>query len=90
MNKTTKILLSLVGLGAIIVPAVLLVVLSPKVNINQGSASANRSINSGAIENIVNQSPQNNPVILPTSTPQPIPAATSSAKTIPEGSSSAQ
>lgn len=89
MNKTTKILLSLVGLGAIIVPAVLLVVLSPKINTNQSPASSNRSINSGAIENIVNQSPQNNPVVLPTPIFQPIPASPS-ARVIPEGSPSAQ
>ena len=89
MNKTTKILLSLVGLGAIIVPAVLLTVLSPKINTKQSSADANRTINSGAIENIVNQSPQGYPVTLPTSTPQPKPASPSAYVT-PEGSPSAQ
>lgn len=89
MNKTTKILLSLVGLGAIIVPAVLLAVLSPKVNTTQSPADTNRTINSGAIENIVNQSPQNNPVVLPTPTFYPTPASPS-AKVIPEGSPSAQ
>ncbi|MCR4305916.1 MAG: hypothetical protein NUV73_02425 [Candidatus Daviesbacteria bacterium] len=89
MNKTTKILLSLVGLGAIIVPAVLLVVLSQKINTNQAPANTNRTINSGAIENIVNQSPQNYPVVLPTATPQPKPASPSAHMT-PEGSPSAQ
>jgi len=89
MNKTTKILLSLVGLGAIIVPAVLLVVLSPKINTSQSPASSNRSINSGTLQNIVNQSPQNNPVAMPTPTFQPIPASPS-ARVIPEGSPSAQ
>jgi hypothetical protein len=89
MNKTTKILLSLIGLGAIIVPAVLLVVLSPKINTNQRSADTNRSIDSNSIQNIVNQTPQNNPIVLPTPTFQPIPASPS-AKVIPEGSSSAQ
>lgn len=89
MNKTTKILLSLIGLGAIIVPAVLLVVLSPKINITQSPANSNRSIDSNAISNIVNQTPQNNPFVLPTPTLQPKPASPS-AKVIPEGSPSAQ
>lgn len=88
MNKTTKILLSLIGLGAIIVPAVLLVVLSPKINTTQSSNEGNRSIDSNTIGNIVNQTPQNNPA-LPTPTFQPIPASPS-AKVIPEGSPSAQ
>lgn len=91
MNKTTKILISLVGLGAIIVPAVLLIVLTPKINTNQTPANSNRSINSGAIENIVGQSSQDNrlPVVMPTPTFQPKPAS-SSAIVIPEGSPSAQ
>ena len=88
MNKTTKILLSLVGLGAIIVPAVLLVVLSPKINTTQSPSEGNRSIDSNAIGNIVNQVPQN-PNVLPTPTFQPIPASPS-ANVTPEGSPSAQ
>ncbi len=87
MNKTAKILLSLVGLGAIVVPAVLLMFLSPKVNTGPVQSGDNRTINSSSIENIVNSQPTPPPP--PVSTPFPRPAS-SSAQTLPGGSPSAQ
>lgn len=88
MNKTTKILLSLVGLGAIVVPALLLMFLSPKVNTGQVQTDNNRTIDAGSIQNIVNGQPVSTPTTV-YATPYAKPASPS-AQTVPEGSPSAQ
>jgi len=87
MSKSAKILLSLVGLGAIIVPALLLVFLSPKVNTAPAQSNNNRSIDSSSIQNIVNSQPTPAPSVY--STPYPKPASPS-AQTMPQSSPSAQ
>ena len=89
MNKTTKIALSLIGLAAVVVPAILLTVLSPKSGSAQKAPGANRSINSGAIEDVVNKAFPQESVVQPTPIIQPTPAS-SSAQIVPEGSPSAQ
>ncbi len=93
MENKTKIILTAIGLAAIIVPAVLLIVFSSgrSQNTDNGTPGGNRQINQKAIQNevtapAVNQvSATPSPVLTPSSTPLKI-----SPKPTPESTKSSQ
>ena len=74
MNRTTKIFLSILGLAAIIIPAVLLIVFTSKAQKQPNVSTGSRQIDPSTVENIESKYPK--PVF---ATPSP---ASSSAKPI--------
>lgn len=85
MNKS-KIVLSLIGLGALVVPVVLLIVFTGDNPGEPKDTSGQRQINQNNVQDVVNKAPPPPKAIpLPTS-----PSASPSADTQPEGSPSAQ
>ena len=84
MDNRTKLILSAVGISAIVIPAVLLVVLASRTTEHAGVSSTPRQIDTGAIEEKVKTNPLQE-MVFPTPTP-----ATPSAKVTPEGSPSAR
>ena len=80
-----KIILSLIGLGALIIPVVLLIFFTNRNSKQPGTTSENRSINPETVQEVVRKIPTPAPVILPSPSP-----ATVSAELELEGSPSAQ
>ena len=83
MDNRTKLILSAVGISAIVIPAVLLVVLTSRTGEQPQVSSTPRQIDTRAIEDKV-KTKSSQEMIFPTPTP-----ATPSAKVTPEGSPSA-
>ena len=84
MNKSTKMILSIIGIAAIAVPAVLLMVLTKDAKLEPNVDSGSRKIDTSSIQNIVKKSPTSR-IVLPSPTP-----ATSSASPSFGASPSAQ
>ncbi len=82
MNKQTKLVLSIIGASAIIVPVVLLVVLTRSTAQIPQAPQENRSINTKTIEDAVKKAPKKETIFPTPSTSTP------SAKPSNEGSSS--
>ncbi len=80
-----KIILSLIGLGALIIPVVLLIFFTNRSSRQPGTTSENRSINPQTVQDVVSKIPTPAPIILPSPSP-----ATESAELDLEGSPSAQ
>ena len=80
-----KIILSLIGLGALIIPVVLLIFFTNRNSKQPGTTSENRSINPETVQDVVRKIPTPAPVILPSPSP-----ATKAAELELEGSPSAQ
>ncbi|KKP93682.1 MAG: hypothetical protein UR98_C0003G0052 [Parcubacteria group bacterium GW2011_GWA1_36_12] len=80
-----KIILSLIGLGALIIPVVLLIFFTNRSAKRLETTSENRSINPETVQEVVRKIPTPAPVILPSPSP-----ATVSAELELEGSPSAQ
>lgn len=57
MNKQTKIILSIIGIAAIAVPAILLTVLTKDADLEPNVDSSSRKIDTNSIQNIVSKSP---------------------------------
>lgn len=72
MNKATKIILSIIGIGAIIIPAVLLVVFTGKTPKEPPIASGSRQLDTQNIKETVEKVPPKQPEF-------PSPVATASA-----------
>jgi len=85
MNKS-KLILSLIGLGALIIPVVLLMVFSGNGKEEPKISGGQRQINQTNVQDVVNKAP---PAPPPISLPSPSPSSPS-ADTLPEGSGSAQ
>ena len=93
MNRKTKIVLAIVGISAVIIPAVLLVMFTGKSSEEPQVSSGTRQINTEAIENAVKKVEPKEPQF-----PSPSPASGSAtqnktgenSQSQPEGSSSAQ
>lgn len=76
MNKSTKMILSLLGIGAVVVPAILLVVMTKNTATEPVPAGADRKINNSTIQDVLKKAPSPSPVIpspLPSPTPTPTP-----------------
>ena len=74
MNKRTKVILSIIGISAIIIPAVLLKVLNFSSKELPTGSSEGRSVNTGAVQEAVKKNKNVSQMVSPT--PKP---ATSSA-----------
>ncbi|MBI4037892.1 hypothetical protein HY382_02510 [Candidatus Curtissbacteria bacterium] len=85
MNRKTKLFLSLIGIGAVVVPAVLLIITTSKVPKEISTSSSSRTIDSAAIDEAVKSVPRTQPQFVP-----PSPTATASASVRPSASPSAQ
>lgn len=80
-----KIILSLVGIAAILVPVVLLVVKTKQAQEQPNISTDERRIDPKTVEDAVRKAPLSSPIILPSPSP-----ATASAEVEVEGSPSAQ
>lgn len=84
MGNRTKIILTVIGLGAVIVPAILLAVFSAKNTTGESTAApaGNRQINQDAVQKEVQSNPLKTVVVSPSPsplvTPSPSPAASKS------------
>ncbi len=87
MTKKTKLILSIIGVAAIIVPAFLLIITSGRSNIAPSVSSSKRTIDSKDITNKVKSLPSPSPRIAISS---PSSTASASPKPNSEGSSSAR
>lgn len=58
MNKKTKMALSLLGIGAVVIPAVLLMIASARVSNDSQVSGGKRTIDAKSIEDAVKQTPQ--------------------------------
>jgi len=86
MDKRTKLILSTVGACAIIIPALLLIFLTPKTQKEPSVSSESRNLDKSAIENVVKDA---SPRVA--EFPSPSPATASAKPKLPiEGSPSAQ
>ena len=88
MNKNTKIILSVLGIGAVVVPAIFLILFTKNSQVETNLPSGNRTIDEKSIESAVEKVQPKEPQF-----PSP-PAATSSAEKNqsqkPESTQSAQ
>ena len=84
MNKQTKLILSIIGASAVIVPVILLIVLTGGDNAIPPVPQENRSINTQTIEEAVKKAPKKD-TVFPNQSP-----STPSARSESEGSPSAQ
>jgi len=84
MSKRTKLILSIIGVSAIIIPVVLLIVFTQNTGTQPEIPSGQRTIDVGNIEKAVKNAPKKESVF-PTASP-----STPSAKPISEGSPSAE
>ena len=80
-----KVILSLIGLGALIIPVVLLIIFSNRSTKQPEVSMENRSINPQTVQDVVSKIPTPEPIIFPSPSP-----ATNSAELDLEGSPSAQ
>ena len=86
MDKRTKLILSVVGACAIIIPALLLIFLTPKTQEQPQVSSESRTLDQNTIEEVVKNASPKQPEF-----PSPSPATSSARPTRPvEGSPSAQ
>lgn len=70
MNKRTKLILSVLGAGAIIVPLVLLVTFSARTPSTPQVSSEKRDIDTRGVEEVAKRAvPEQSPVVLPTPSP---------------------
>lgn len=58
MGKQTKLILSIIGLAAIVIPAILLIVTAGKAKREPNLSGGRRTINAKTIEDVVNKNPQ--------------------------------
>lgn len=58
MNKTTKIFLSILGLAAIIIPAILLIVFTSRGQKEPNISTGSRQIDQSAVESAANKYPK--------------------------------
>lgn len=65
----TKLILSLIGVSAIIIPAILLIVLTGKGPGQQEASSGRRTLDTKTVEEAVRRVPSPSPVILPSPSP---------------------
>ena len=79
MNKRTKLILSIIGVAAVVVPAVLLIVSSTLTSKTQAPAATSRTIDQSTIDDAVKKTPQKAPEF-------PSPTATVSASVKPSSS----
>ncbi len=85
MNNKTKLILTAIGLAAIIVPAILLFVLTSKktdpgsLNVNSGS----RQINKANIDKQINSNMPAQPAVTPTLAPTAMPTVSPTPKASP-------
>ncbi|MBI3341699.1 hypothetical protein HY024_01100 [Candidatus Curtissbacteria bacterium] len=84
MNKRTRMILSLVGISAVVVPAILLLVLSKTGKQEPKIVDSKRSVDTQNIERTVSKSP------VPTIAPSPTPAQSTSSASPKAGTSSAR
>lgn len=85
MNRKTKLALSLIGLGAVIVPAVLLIITTSRAPEEAPPSTSSRAIDSAAIEEAVKSVPRTQPEFF-----SPSPTATASATVRPSTAPSTQ
>ena len=84
MNNKTKLILTVIGLAAIVVPAILLIVFaSPKSGDESSTVvpAGTRQIDKGAIQNEVNKNTPPQVVASPIVSPIPSPSSSPAAKT---------
>ena len=84
MNKVSKLVISIIGICAVVVPALLLIFFTSKNQVEPQATSDKRTIDSKSIEDGVKRSEPQQVISVPSPTP-----ATSSAQT-KESSSSSQ
>jgi hypothetical protein len=84
MNKQTKLILSLIGIAALVVPAILLIVFTGKTQFEPEPDSGSRQIDSQTIKEAQEKVPQKSPQF-----PSPAPATPAGIPSF-EGSPSAQ
>lgn len=80
MNRTAKIVISAIGLAAVIVPAVLLIIFSAKGQAQPNVSNSTRQIDQGKVDEIVSKHP---PIILVS----PKPASSSASPLLPSSPS---
>lgn len=85
MNKQNKIVLSVIGLAALIVPAILLIIFSAKTPKEPPPDTGSRSINSETIQKAVKAVPSGNTVVS-----SPFVSTKSASPKISEGTSGAR
>ncbi len=79
MSKKTKFILSCVGIGAVVVPVVLLLLMSGQTRQVPEVPKAKRPLDTKSLENTAKKTLPNN-IILPSSSSPSAPPATSSAR----------
>ncbi|OGD87427.1 hypothetical protein A3J17_04035 [Candidatus Curtissbacteria bacterium RIFCSPLOWO2_02_FULL_40_11] len=80
-----KIALSIIGLGALVVPVILLIIFANRSQEQPQISAGNRSIDPQTVQDVVRNIPSPDPIILPSPSP-----ATVSAELDLEGSPSAE
>lgn len=90
MDNKTKIILTAIGLSAVIIPAVFLFLMSsPKVTEDAGAPAGGRQIDKANIEREVNSGITSQPAVSPSPSPSPTPSPTDNPLPINEGTPSA-
>lgn len=84
MSNKTKIILSIIGISALLIPAILLIRLSPKSKEGSDIPQTSRQIDPKVIEEAVKTTPREQLIV-----PSPIPASASASPAF-EGSPSGQ
>ncbi|OGD83210.1 hypothetical protein A2165_04240 [Candidatus Curtissbacteria bacterium RBG_13_40_7] len=77
MDKRTKLIISVIGVCAVVIPALLLIFLAPNTKTEPQVSSDSRSIDQTSIENVVNKTQQLKPQY------SPYTPATNSARSTP-------
>jgi len=87
MENKTKIILTIIGLAALIVPAVLLVVFTGKGPdvAPDANVGGSRQIRQDAIQNEINNNPLKTVVVSPSPVPSPSPSPKATESPNPEG-----
>lgn len=85
MNRKTKLALSLIGIGAVIVPAVLLIITTSKAPREVVTSTSSRAIDTAAIDEAVKSVPRAQPQFF-----SPSPTASASASVRPSATPNAQ
>lgn len=88
MDKNKKILLSIVGVSAVIVPAILLVTLTSRPQSEPAVSSEGRPIDAQNLDEAKKALPSPSPVSLPSPSPSPSPDASPTPEATPEASPS--
>lgn len=91
MNKKTKMALSLLGIGAVVIPAVLLMIASARVSNDSQVSGGTRTIDAKSIEDAVKKTPQKpTQYITPVASGSASPSAGASPSPKVEGTGSAK